>query len=343
MNEKFIKYSIKKWFEKKGYLAIPEFGIKMNGVCKRTDLASFKWKDERDIEAIAVECKCIADSREGCKKALGQATNYQPFFPSVYIGTQEDEYYFKDEDWILSKLGLGRLMVNGNGEVIECAYPNHELFEEKFLKDINQILQVRDKGIISLTFCEIFPQIRAREDYFGGKQYGGLWIQNRQKDEVHFRAYSPPYTKGTEHESYFGINIQSVHPIRNILRNVDINQLHNLFSSLPDNIMVWIGERPTKIDRRGFKIVDRQKEASIPIKNSIFYDDYVKVSKLTKRLIEKEILDKSKKLDGFAHLLIDSKLWKWNENLTKREYHARMHESKEIMSKLYKTLDNWSK
>lgn len=340
MNEDFIKGSVKKWFEEKDYRVLPEFGVKFNGYCRQIDVAAFRWKNDEEIEAVAVECKCLSTSREGCKEALGQATDYQLFFPYVYIATQEDKLYYADEEWILTKLGLGRLMINEKGIVKEVTYPSNELFQQNFLEEY-LASQVRDKAVLFLTFCELFPDAYTMH-YFGGMRKGELWVHNHPKDSVQFRVWCPAPSSDFK-TTFFGINIESVYPIRNILKNMDVNYLSSVFSALPSDVTVWLGERPTKKDKWGTVILDRERESSIPIEGSMFADGAIQACELTPKQIEEEIVERSKKLNGYVHFIIDKKLWNLDETITRHECLKRMSEAKEVLNKPYQILNKWSK
>lgn len=331
MDEKILGDFAKELLEKDGWLVLPEFGVLSYESMKQVDLAAFKWKENTEVQAVAFECKCIETARESFLAALGQAVDYQQFFPEVFITTQDGKI-FSDQDSVLKKLGLGYMTINDKGELQKFFEPSSR--ENNSFDESSFIYQVKNRAVILLVFNELFPQAYEKR-HFGGTRQGQLWIHNNPKNKIQFRAWSEIGSN-----SFFGINVESVSLIRNIVKNVDIDQLVEIFSRLPPEYLVDLAERATVRDKYGYRILDRQK-GSIPIKESIFGENGYPACDLTKEQIRKEIIERSKKLDHYAHLLIDKQVWNLSE-FTKEEYLNRMIKAKETLNEIYSALTNWS-
>ena len=221
-------------------------------------------------------------------------------------------------------------MVKGNKAVWECIF-------EGVTRDSRKL---EIPGVCVYEFSgEKIQQHRAFYDRVSmGKKAAKGWLEKKIINAVASRRAR----SGAYRASFFGINIESVYPIRNILKGVNVDKLLDVFSSLPSDITVWLGERPTRKDKRGTTILDRQKEASTPIEGSVFAEKDVPACDLTKKELEEEIIERIRKLNGYVHLLIDKKLWDLDKTMTKGEYFEKMLKAREVLDELYKTLDNWS-
>lgn len=332
MNEAKLAFAAEKSLNAKKWLVIPEFGVLSYEGFKHTDLGAFMWKDQEDIRALAVECKCQGTPRNSYFAALGQAVEYQLFFPEVLIVTHEGTF-LSDQETILKKLGLGYMMINEKEEplnIVEPSIESNSLFDRSLFED-----QVRNRAILALTFDQLFPG-SFDKGFFGGTERGELWIHNKPKGEIQFRSWTK-YGK----ESYFGINIESVHLIKNIVNNVDIDELAKLFSELPPEFTLDVAERATILDTRGSRILDRQK-GSIPIKGSIFERGELPACNLTKEQIRSEIVERSDKLHYYTHILIDRKVWEIESKLTKDNFLKEMTRTRQSLEKIYKTIEIWA-
>lgn len=332
MDETTLGNFVKKSLEDGGWLVLPEFGVFSYEGIKQVDLAAFKWKNAKEVQAIAFECKCKETARESFLAALGQAVEYQLFFPEVSIATQDGEF-FQDQESILKKLGLGYMMINDKGELGGGVVPsieNNSLFDESLFTD-----QVRNRAILLLVFSELFPDAY-KKSHLGGTKQGQLWTHNKPKGKVQFRAWT-----GIGRDSYFGINVEAVRLIRNITRNMDIDRLLEIFSKLPPEYTVDLAERATIKTKHGDRILDRQR-GSITIEGSIFGEKGFLACNLTKEQIRKEIIERSKKLDYYSHLLIDKKVWDLNSDFTKERYLKEMIKTKETLDEAFSILTKWS-
>lgn len=332
MDEKMLGNFAKELLEKGGWLVLPEFGVLSYEGVKQVDLTAFKWKNNKEVQAVAIECKCKETARESFLSALGQAVEYQLFFPEVFITTQDGEI-FSDQESVLKKLGLGYIMINDKGILQRGFEPSPS--ENSSFDESSFIYQVRNRAIILLVFNELFPEAY-KKNYFGGTKQRDLWIYNKPKGKVQFRAWA-----GIGSASYFGINIEAVRLIRNIVPNIDVDRLLEIFSRLPLEYNVELYERATRKDKYGYRILDRQK-GSIAIKGSIFGERGFPACNLTKEQIRKEIVERSKELDYYSHLLIDKKLWDLNSNFTRDQYLKEMTNVKGTLDELYNTLTIWS-
>lgn len=104
------------WLEKRGWLVLPEFGVASGEGMMQIDLAGFKWKDDGDVQAMAVECKCLGTARESLSDSLEQAIEYQVLFTSTWIATERGRNQ-PHQISALKKLGIGYMMVNSKGKV----------------------------------------------------------------------------------------------------------------------------------------------------------------------------------------------------------------------------------
>jgi hypothetical protein len=330
MDETTVGDSLKGSLVEAGWLVLPEFGVFSYEGVKQVDLAAFKWKNDREVEAIAHECKCKGTARESFLSSLGQAIEYQLFFPEVFIVTQLGDF-FQDQELVLKKLGLGYIMINDNGDgnvpVVPSAREN-SLFNEGMFTN-----QVRNRAILSLTFNELFPEAY-KKGHFGGTKQGELWTHNKAKGKVQFRAWT-----GEGSDSYFGINIEAVRLIRNIVRNINIDRFLEILSSLTPEYVFDFSERATIRTKAGYRILDRQR-GSIPVEGSNFGE--VLACNLTREQINKEVVERSKKLGYYTHILIDKKIWDLDCLLTRERYLKEMKKAKESLDEVYNTLTNWS-
>lgn len=220
---------------------------------------------------------------------------------------------------------------------IEPLIKENSLFDERLFAD-----QVRDRAVLLLIFNELFPEAYER-GYFGGTEQGELWIYNKPIGNVQFRGWT-----GIGSNSYFGINIEAVHLIRNITRNTDVDQLWEIFSKLPPEYIVDLGERATRKGKNGQLILDRQR-GSVAIEGSIFERDRASFGEsgfpacdLTRKQIQGEIIERSKKLYCFTHLLVDKKVWNAKSKFTKDQYFNEMKKTKETLDEAYKKLTQWA-
>jgi len=338
MDEKTLVKVLAGSLEMAGWLVLPEFGVGSYEGFKKVDVTAFKWKNDVEVEVVPFECKCQKTARESFLAALGQAVEYQRFFPEVFIVTQNGEF-FPDQKSILEKLGLGLMMINEQEErelVVAPSIKENSLFDESLFSD-----QVRNRAVLLLVFNELFPEAQ-KKGYFGGQNRGELWIYNKPIGDVQFRAWT-----GIGSDSYLGINIEAVELIRNITRNMDVDQLLEVFGKLPPEYTVDLGERATIKDKSGHPILlDRQK-GSVPIEGSIFESHTFSESgfpacNLTKEQIQKEIIERSKTLNYFTHLLIDKKVWEAKSKLTQDQYFKEILKAKETLDEVYNRLTHWS-
>lgn len=331
MEWRLVAEPIKKILEESEWLVLSEFGIQTYEGIKQVDLAAFKWKNNKEIRALGIECKYEETARQSLFSSLGQAIEYQKYFPEVLVGTQEGDV-FKDDEKILKKLGIGLLMVNEDGEFIgvESLVENNSFFNaDEFL------IQIRNRGILLLLFNDLFTE-SYKKDYFGGMKQGFLWIYNRPKGKVQLRS-----TTGYGMDSYFGINIEAVNLVRNIVKNFEVGRVLEAFSKLPVEYNVKLYERATIQGKDGYPILDRQK-GSVSIKGSIFEKEGYPACKLTKKQIQGEIIERSKKLYYYVHLLVDKKVWDIDSMFTKEEYLNRMKNTKKTLSEVYNLFKDWS-
>jgi len=332
MDETTLGNFVKKLLEEGGWLVLQEFGVLPYEGVKQADVTAFKWKNDKEVRAVAFECKCQKTARESFFAALGQAVEYQLFFPEVFIATQDGEF-FSDQESVLKKLGLGYMMINDKGELeggVEPSIQKNISFDESLFTD-----QVRNRAILLLVFSELFSGTY-KKSYLGGTKQGELWVHNKPKGKVQFRAWTR-----IGRDSYFGINIEAVRLIRNIIRNMDIDWLLGIFSKLPLEYTVDLAERATRKTKYGYRILDRQR-GSVPIEGSIFGEKGFPACNLTKEQIRKEIIERSKNLDYYSHLLIDKKVWDLKSDFTKERYLKEMIKAKATLDEVYSTLTNWS-
>ena len=164
MDETTLRNFVKKSLEEDGLLVLPEFGVLSYEGVKQADVAAFGWRNNKEVKAMAFECKCKKTARESFLVALGQAVEYQQFFPKVFIATQDGEF-FSDQESVVKKLGLGYMKINDKGEIKGMVEPSIE--KNSSFDDIMFTAQVSNRAILLLVFSELFPDAY-KKGYHGG-------------------------------------------------------------------------------------------------------------------------------------------------------------------------------
>lgn len=195
------------------------FGIKIDDEIKRIDVAAFKWLDDSNIEAIAVECKLGARASDA-GSALYQATAYQVLFPKVYVASEAPRKELKHVESSLDQLGLGYIVVDGEiaTEIFPPARVNVRFAPRKFDR------QSRSKIAAFLAFREVFQ----KDTQFGRDK--------ETPDEVFLISKvfkSCNFLLKTEDQgALMGLNLENKEPVKKFLSSVDIMDLHGLITNL---------------------------------------------------------------------------------------------------------------
>jgi len=90
--EEFLYCPIRWILEKNGYFAFVTAGVRrfkdknchrgdfpIRLIGRKPDIVGFRWSSEKDVVAVAVECKSGSNVLDAVKKALPQALCYQAF------------------------------------------------------------------------------------------------------------------------------------------------------------------------------------------------------------------------------------------------------------------------
>jgi len=112
MNESDVKSRVVEYFKEEGYHTLKEFELDCVSKMLRANVIAFKWLNEYDLEAIAVECKGDTNIHGLVDTIYFQLREYQAGFPITYLAVPENtikkEKVPKD---LLESYGIGLLAV----------------------------------------------------------------------------------------------------------------------------------------------------------------------------------------------------------------------------------------
>jgi len=147
-----VKKSVRKFFEDKGYRVIED---KFN-VGFKPDIVAFKWLNEYEIDALAVECKGVGEGKKVGSKtvmdvAISQPREYQSIFPYVYLALPPISEEGKVKS-MLETLRLGLIIVDKDWRSEEKLKPatSPRLIEAKYTT------MVRQRLAALLTYEDVF-------------------------------------------------------------------------------------------------------------------------------------------------------------------------------------------
>lgn len=192
MKEKELYPSIATALENEGYLTFeqfqflnPLFNEQQAHGCIEADVVGFKWTDEGDIEAVAVEAK-RGEARDTPLSVIPQALLYQVQFPSVYVacGTREVnilEFIKKPIRW----LGLGYVYASPQHARIvwEPDPGRNQAYEE-----VRYLSGIRPAAVVAL--CPLLDERLRSLNWDRGKMKDAStfcrWTTERDKFQIRF-------------------------------------------------------------------------------------------------------------------------------------------------------------
>lgn len=223
MKEKEVTNAVKTYFEEKGYFSPKrEFNI---GV--RPDVVAFRWKNEYEIEAFAVECKSTRKLRSLIETGLTQAREYQLAFPYVYLASPKlEEKPLEILKNTLSVLRMGLLSVDENSIVEEemKASISPRLSYGEFL------FKVRQRAVAILVYKEVVG------DSFDINVQDSEEIHCYIKEAANFLLSNT----GPRDNYYFGICIEKQENVKQTLGKIEAKHFHKLLTDLPEiKTIIW--------------------------------------------------------------------------------------------------------
>jgi hypothetical protein len=242
--------------KKKEERAHSGFPIEVNGETMIVDVAAFKWLDDSQIEAIAVECK-LGKRASKAGSALYQATAYQVLFPKVYVAAEAPRKELNHVEKSLHQLGLGYIEVDGE-IATEIFLPKHECNVRYDSAEFDR--QPRSKIAAFLAFLEVF----SGETQFGReKKMGEVFLMGKVYKSCNFLL------KTENQGASMGLNIENKEPVKKFLSSVDIRGLHSLISNLsPEYHLVvkkFVGKKVHGITEERALIDKPVSEITLPI------------------------------------------------------------------------------
>jgi len=218
--EKFFKnrgyFTVSALSKKSGEVARSTFGVNVNGEMKKVDVAAFKWLDNHNIEAIAVECKLGKTCRHA-GSALYQATAYQVLFPKVYVASQADLSELKHVESSLKQLGLGYILVKEEATMIFPSAENARFSQIEFNR------QLRNRIAVLLAFNAVFGE----EMEFGNAgNPEEIWVSNKRIQTCNMLMHLK------ENRAWMGLNIEKKEAVKRSLASLNTGDFHNLVSEL---------------------------------------------------------------------------------------------------------------
>ena len=297
IKEADIKEAVIKLFEKDSdYLLVKEpFNV---GVIP--DVVAFRWVDDYQIEAIAVECKGSKGDTLAAKYiidfATEQARKYQAYFPYVYLATprvseSEEEVVRK----ILATLRIGWICVNNKKANLQSeALVSPRLVESEY------IIKVRQRLVAIWAYNEVF---------------GGDFNRNLMEPEVvHcFTKEDFPNFLLTNYlgDYYCGICLEQQPNVKAILPNIKPDDLHRLLQELPEE---FIAE---------FAYIDtyKPKEVSWPLLRK-------KANQLSLQDVN-WLKDFAKRMRWKTRIMLLGKVWGRSEILSRDEHKRILEKVKE--------------
>jgi hypothetical protein len=243
-------------YEKGYHLVIPsaqdrgingrgEFGIsiKVAGTEKtrRVDVVAARWDNERDIRAIAVECKGTVWA---VYDGLGQAVQYQSLFDEVYVATPATAGVDSISRPTLVDLGLGHIEVDeGAAEVYVSVVP-HAQRPSRFEPHL-KAREITPRLALGLTFLEI--KTAGRPLRYGFTE-GGLSVWYAEEVVGHLQwncGFDYPSAGGGIHEMYMGVNVERTEDVKRICGAISGERLQNALSALSSEYSIDVSYLPT--------------------------------------------------------------------------------------------------
>lgn len=317
LKEEQIRESIVDYLEKENYLVVKEYEI--NGI--KADIAAFKWKNDFEIEAIAVECKGGTNINRFIEAALEQAREYQTAFPNVYlrIPAIKEKKPRKDEKnnpqrqliEVLNKFRIGIFTVDNNKKVDRLSKADFSLR----LKEEDYFLKVRQRAVALWCFKSIginFNQIKIKYNPYGL----ACWTVEQANYLITNEEIQ------TERNYHFGINVENVKNIKKSIIESNPENLYQIIKNLSEGYILRVDYTHTYKPRLVYHPL------FIKQVNEIKIDDI------------KRVIDYCKEIKGKARIFISKKVWDLYEALRKEEHLERIKKIKEETKELRSYLLN---
>jgi hypothetical protein len=302
ISEKEVKGTVCDYFRREGFF-VPKKEVPIDlrpEVTVRPDVSAFKWKNEYEIECIAVECKGITQPKSLIETSFTQAREYQLFFPYVYIAApklaKNNEETLKNS---LRLLGMGLISSDRKQASLELRHGSSpRLNNSRFL------YCVRQRAAAILTFKDLF-----KEPHF-----------TLTHDEVDcFDLDAPNYLLWNANIAgnyEFGLCIEKIENVGRALGNVSVKDFYDSLVSLPAAFYVALMYIETYKPREvSWSVLNESVE-------HLSHDD------------AQWILDYSRSKKWKTRLLVMSKVWCKNEVLGRKECTERVQKIKSELLKL---------
>lgn len=303
MEESEVKKAVRRHFEGQRYFSPEkEFNI---GV--RPDVTAFRWINDYEIGAVAVECKKTTQIRSLIEIGLTQAREYQLAFPYVYLAAPSlDTGALETLKNTLGLLRIGMLSVNDAGKVEEEMKPNisPRLSYSEFL------YKVRQRAVAILTYKEVV------REHFDLNVQDIEDVHCYRKEEAANFLLNNANPRG---DYYFGICIEQQKNVKQTLEKMEGKHLHKFFPDLESYII-------------DLSYIDtyRPREVSWPV-----------LIRRCRDLSEedvKRILDYCKEKRWKIRLILWRKVWDKDEVLSRKEHNSRVEKIIKELTPLRQTL-----
>lgn len=306
MEEKKVKDHVKRFLNEEGYY-VPrvEFSV---GV--RPDVVAFKWRNEYEIEAIAVECKRAKQIRSLTEAMLSQAREYQLCFPKVYLATPiVRNEALKALKTLAYTLRIGLLSVQSNGKVERKLEPmiSPRLNYDDFL------LKVRQRAAAILTYKKVVSE---------GKSFN-INVQNPLEVHCYVRGKAANFLLSNwpdRNNYYFGVCIEQKENVRRILGKITAETLHKLISGLPKGYLIDLDYIHTYKPREVLWPILRTETSNFSKEDTEWLLKYCKQS------------------NWKVQLIFHRKVWHKYEILSKNQHEERVRKVKNQLRHLRETL-----
>jgi hypothetical protein len=185
-----LYWPIEDLMETRGYAVIPQFKMfsPLTCVARKLDLLGFRWTDDGNLDAWAIEAKQGALPAHALA-ALGQAIEYQLYVPRVSVAAEvrREGLAFAEEP--LRKLGLGYIHATPKlaTEIIPPA-PSSRCFQN----EANYV--IRHAGVLCLLGRERWKKQGYRENHSGRRKttdaarYSSYGIHNKDPAQYQLSA-----------------------------------------------------------------------------------------------------------------------------------------------------------
>lgn len=304
MDESDVKKRVSEFLRGRGFFVpekefhyVPGRGLERGA---RPDVAGFRWQNDFEVEAVAVECKASASPRYLMETALGQAREYQLVFPYVYLAVPAlKEENLRRLEYALRSLAMGLYVVKDD-EVVEKwrAGVSLRLDYHGFLFKVRQVAA----GI--LTYVEVV----GKPDIY--IPYPGVLHCYQKEEPANFLLGN--FMGGRDY--YFGFCLEKKDNVRRLSRFLrddgEFSELFGLISSLPEEYMLLYDNVHTY----------RPREVSWALVN-------VRARDLSSSDFRK-LLEYSRERNWRTRLIIWRKVWDEEEVLSRQEHEKRVREAK---------------